>query len=220
MFAFDIETGPNENLVDALPEPEVKYGNIKNDDLKKEKYNAAKQNQVERMALDPLYGRMLSFAVWHNDDQYYRVIDDLSDASEIVLIKAALSLFTFNQTAQPTIVTWDGYRFDIPFLFYRAMCLNIDLSGINVLGLSHWCKRYSRIPHCDLRLEFTGWDFNKYIKLNTASKIILGESKIDHDVTTNNDLIKNNEKEKVGIYNLHDAELTYKLYKKAYNYLF
>ena len=60
-IAFDIETIRNGSLIDRLPEPEVRTGNLKDPAKIAEKLAEAKAEQVEKMALSPLYGRVCAF---------------------------------------------------------------------------------------------------------------------------------------------------------------
>ena len=58
VLGFDIETIPNSGMLDRLPPVEVKAGNLKDPVKIAEKEAAAKAEQLEKMALSPLYGRV------------------------------------------------------------------------------------------------------------------------------------------------------------------
>lgn len=217
MFSFDIETIPNLNLVDSLPEPEVKYGNIKDPAKIREKFAEAKQEQVSDMALNPFYSRICSYATWGEYEGYY-TLDEISDAAEIELINKVLEKLTFGATQSPVVITWNGFSFDMPFLYKRAALLNIPLPN-SCPGLQYWQKKYSHIPHCDLERILSNWEPKK-IKLDHAAAAFLGEKKLDHDFTKFIELIQSGKGDEIGIYNLKDAELTFRLYEKLAPYLF
>ena len=67
IFALDIETIPNTSMIDRLPETEVLLGNLVDPAKIRAKQDAAKATQVEKMALDPLYGRVLCVAMVGED---------------------------------------------------------------------------------------------------------------------------------------------------------
>lgn len=219
MFAVDIETIPNTNLIDLLPEPEVKLGNTKDPVKIQEKIEQAKQKQIDDMALNPFFSRICSIAIHGDDISEYIVMDDISDAGELELLNWFFPKIAVTSTYSPTIISWNGIVFDIPFLYKRAMLLKYALPT-GSLPLSHWIKRYTHIPHCDLKQEFAGWDKNKHISLETASNIVLGKSKKEHDVTKFIDLIDSGKGDEIGIYNINDAILTYEIYKESEGYLF
>jgi len=220
MKSIDIETVPNLNLVSALPDPEVKYGNTKDEAKRKIIEDEAKQKQIDDMALSPYWGRICSVA-WCDRELKgdYAVIDNVSDYEEIEIIKLCLSMCVPTHFNEPTIITFNGVRFDMPFIYKRAMLLSVELPT-GSLPLRAFTKRYELIPHCDIAMEAVEWDLHKYQSLNFTSSGILGEKKIDVDVTKFHEMIENGQQKEIGIYNLQDAELTMKLYNKMENYIF
>lgn len=220
MKAIDIETIPNLALVDSLPEPEVALGNLKDEAKIAEKIANAKKAQVERMALDPFYARICSYAVASDESLgVYHVVGDTSEAEEIVLVKELLKELTVSDMYQTTFCTYNGYNFDLPFIFKRAMLLNVELP-LGFSTLKTFARRYDSVPHCDVMQELVGWQTGKYISLENVSRAILGRGKVDCDVTKFVEMIENGEQNKIGIYNLEDSELTLAIYKKIKFYLF
>lgn len=220
MFSLDIESIPNPEMVGSLPEPEVAIGNLKNPELIKAKIAEAKESQIKKMALDPFYGRICSFATWSCEeiDQRFYTIDEISDAAEIGLINKLLTLLCVTSTTHPNICTWNGYEFDIPFIYKRAMMLRLDIPA-GLYGLSRMCRRYSSVPHCDLMQEICQW--NGRMKLDVAARALLGEGKTEGiDVTKFVEYIQAGRGNEIGIYNLKDAELTYKIYQRVSPYIF
>ena len=62
-IAFDIETIRNGSMIDKLPELEIKLGNLKDPYKIEEKKAEARAEQIRKMTLNPLYGRVCAFAV-------------------------------------------------------------------------------------------------------------------------------------------------------------
>jgi predicted PolB exonuclease-like 3'-5' exonuclease len=218
-IALDIETIPNVDKIAALTEPEVLTGNLK-DPLKiEEKIKQAKEKQIDRMALNPFYGRICSFAVRGENFREVRVMDEISDANEIDIIRDSLGYFQTSSINYPSIITWNGVEFDLPFLFKRAWLLNVELPT-GCPALKYFTKRHSNVPHCDLAKEFCGWSSEKYLSLGEAAGIKFGEGKAKIDVTQFRQMILDGKQAEIGVYNLKDAELTYRLYKSAEGYIF
>lgn len=219
MIAFDIETIPNEAMIEHLPEPEVKLGNIKDPDKVALKIEEAKQKQIDSMALSPFYGRICSAAFYNKDDyQGYKTIDEISDAAELELLDYIFDRLKFTETTSPTIITWCGMSFDLPFVYTRAALLNYRLSP-EAPGLQYWIKRYTHSPHCDIERILSNWGVKSF-RLDEVANAFLGESKLNHNFSKFIELIKCGKGHEIGIYNLKDAELTYKLYDKLSAYLF
>lgn len=215
--ALDIETVPNLNLIDALPEIEVAIGNMVDPAKIAAKTKKCKDEQVSKMALDPFWGRICSYAVYGPDIKKYHTVDEVSDTSEIELISEILALMCVTEKTHPYIITWNGAKFDMPFIFKRAMLLKVEIPA-GCMGLSHWTKKYTHTPHCDMMQEFTGWG-NDHLKLDTCAGQLLGQRKIGVDCTTFLQMITDGKQDEIGIYNLMDSELTYNIHEAAAPYL-
>ena len=223
MIALDIEVIPNESMVDMLPEPEVAIGNLR-DPLKiQAKIEEVKKKQKEKLGLDPITGRICSFAIYgdNEDERFYKFIPDTSESSEIALVTDLLEVLKIGNKEKPLhIITWNGIAFDFPYIYKRAALLNIVLPD-NVPGMSYWTKKYINTPHCDLMQWWNNWGHSSgNAKLDYIGRVFLGAGKTERDYNTYLDLIKKGEGEKIGVDNLCDVEITYKLYKKLENYFF
>lgn len=217
--ALDIETIPNESIIEMLPEPEVLFGNMKDPAKIEEKRKEAKQKQIEKMGLYPISGRVCSFAFYSEDDQLHHTISEITDAEEIELIAHLMDLLQLLYDQGKTIVTWNGLHFDFPYFYKRAALLKMDLPKAN--SLSFWTRGYLGNPHCDLMQVWNNWDKSEgRTSLDFVGKIFLGKSKTERNYLEYVNLIKKGESKKIGLDNLCDAEITYKLYQAFPLYLF
>lgn len=208
-LAFDIETIPNTSLIDRLPEPEVKTGNLKDQAKIAEKIEEAKKAQIEKMALSPLYGRVCCWCVHDGDNSTGSCITEESDAEETAVIERA-----FQVLAQDSpIVTYNGSSFDLPFLYRRAVILGIDPGEFDMPPLSSLLKRYDNEHHLDLMQVWCG--FGQFEKLDTLSALILNDHKVEIDFHEFPELIKTEEgRNRILTYCAHDVELTHQLYTR------
>ena len=199
---LDIETMPNEDMIDKLPEPTVAIGNLKDEAKIQAKIEEAKQKQIDNMALNPLYGKIACIGYGE------KVIVSEYENDLIVEIGHVLSRM------QP-ICTYNGTMFDLPFIYKRAVILGISITP----PLSFWTKRYIITPHCDLMQVWGSW--KDYEKMDNIAKVILGQGKVDFDVTTIKDLIKTEEgKSKIAEYCKHDLKITKLLFHRMNGILF
>lgn len=217
-IAFDIETIPNQSIIDRLPEPDVKTGNLKDPDKIAAKVEEAKAVQIERMALDPLTGRICCAAFYGETEetQFVKCIEATNDETETALIQAIL---TFLSIEDIRLITWNGIGFDLPFLFKRAMILNIDPRNHACPPLSAWTKRYSTDKHIDLMQVFGGW--RDFVKLDAVAGLMFGQNKDEIDVTRLAEIMQTQEgRKQIETYCLRDTELTYRIYERALGRLF
>lgn len=207
--AFDIETIPNSSMLDRLPEPELKLGNLTDPRKIEAKKEEAKAEQIEKMALNPLYGRVCSAAFASDSSSLAMVIGEDSDKEETALVEWILFCFSGSR-----LITWNGNNFDMPFLFKRAMILGIDLAQFNLPMLPAYTKRYGSEHHIDLMQVWCGW--NGYARLNEVSRMVLGREKIEVDFREFPEMIKTEAgREKIRNYNMGDArELTWSLFQR------
>lgn len=207
---IDIETMPNMDMVDRLPEPEVKYGNTKDEAKRQIKYEEAVRAQIDKMALNPLYGKVA--CVGYKLDG---IVGSVVSENEVDLLE-----FYFNELFEgiarmPKIVTWNGMGFDVPFLYKRALVNGV----VPRSSMSHYMKRYSNDFHCDLMQVWCNW--YGYEKLTNVASVLLDESKEDFDITTIKDLVKTDEgKQKIANYCEKDVSITAGLFEKMANVLF
>lgn len=125
---FDIETTPNLDIVDLLPEPTAP-GNYK-DAAKIAEYIAEKQlEQVARMALDPDFCKVKSIALKEGDGEIeYRA----GDEREMIEWFWSASKRNFNQLCGYNII-----GFDLPVLMRRSFELDIKPPTVFTLSKYH-----------------------------------------------------------------------------------
>ncbi len=223
IFALDIETCGNPDMLPLLPEPECTDSRIK-DPVKIAAHIAAKkESQVADMALDPLTGRVICFAAVGSDGsettlEHVRIAESLSDDEERKLVQ---DMMTMLGTPETRVVTWNGVNFDLPYIYKRAMILGVDPANFGAPPLSAWTKRYAADKHFDLMQIWGGWSSQGYEKLDTVARMVLKEAKAAADVTTFAALMQTKEgRDSIAAYCLQDTRLTWRLFERFNGFLF
>jgi len=173
-IAFDIETIPNSGMIDRLPPVEVKAGNLKDPAKIAEKEAAAKAEQIDKMALSPLYGRVCAWVAVSEKTDVSACITADTDAEETRVIEAA-----FDAISGGRVVTYNGSGFDLPFLYRRAVLLGIDPRAWGMPTLAEMASRYCSKHHVDLMQAWCG--FGNFEKLDNLAGAMLGDHKIGID---------------------------------------
>jgi DNA polymerase elongation subunit (family B) len=216
--AFDIETIAVSSEVSMLPEPEID-SRLKDPEKIERARAEAKAKQVEKMGLDPFTGRVCSFSFHGESKNFFHVIPEISDAAEISLLNDLFENLQIGASEPNSIITWNGYSFDFPFIYKRAAILRIDLPS-GCPPMRYWIKKYSHDPHCDLMQELSGWDASKKTSLDFSGRRLIGRGKTERDYLTYSDLIRSGKGEQIGLDNICDTQLTYDIYKSVEKYLF
>lgn len=131
-IALNIETCPCEELVNTLPEPEVKLGNVKKPELIKERMDEAIARARERMALDPFYGRLLCITMATRKPDGIKVATQrvLNTAEEPAALPKVWKLLRGTESEPVRVVTFNGAEFDIPFLQARSIAHGVEFPTI------------------------------------------------------------------------------------------
>lgn len=206
---FDIETIPNRDMVSRLPAIEIKAGNLKDPAKIAEKEKAAKQEQIEKMALSPLYGRICAW-VGAEDENAVRLdcIKAETDAEETRIIESAFESLFGNR-----VVTYNGTSFDLPFLYRRAVILGIDVREFNLPPLAEMTARYNNKHHVDIMTVWSG--YGNFEKLDNLAAVLLDSHKIEIDFRDFPELIRTQEgRDKLLDYCRQDVLLTQKLWNR------
>jgi predicted PolB exonuclease-like 3'-5' exonuclease len=222
IFALDIETIPNTDMIPLLPEPEI--SKVLKDPAKIAAAQAtAKADQIAEMALDPMTGRVCCCAfVGACDDGPFETCAMATGATDDE--EQAVVAMIMKGLGQPDarIVSWNGVGFDLPFIYKRAMILGLDLGQFNAPPLTTWTARYKTDRHYDFMQIWGGWQSGKFAKLDTVARMILRETKTeDIDVTTFIEMMATEEgRAKIAEYCTQDTRLTWRLFQKMSGFLF
>lgn len=198
ILAIDIETMPNPDMISKLPEV-VADSRLKDEEKIKADIEKKKAEQIEKMALSPLYGKIA--CIGYYGDEIQKV--DIED--EATMIKKFLDRINEN-----VVVTWNGKGFDFEFIIKRGVILGVcPLSLLEV-----YTNKYKSENHIDLMEKWCG--YGKFAKLNEVASILLdGECKEEFNVKEIPELIKTTTgKEMIRRYCLQDCKLTYELARK------
>lgn len=220
VYAFDIETMPISSKIDELPEPEVRLGNLKDPVKIAEKQAEARAEQVSKMALNPLYGRIVCAVFFNASPAPLRFTAGDDDEEERDLIRNCFKIMGGSSDGPPRLASWNGAAFDLPFLFKRALLLDVWIPK-TVGSLDRWCKRYSTTPHADLMQIWGGWDSRNYAKLDDVVGAVFGEHKTGISFEEFPELVKSEEgRKRIADYCEQDTYLTLKLYHRFDGVLF
>jgi len=199
----------------------VKHGNTKDPDKIAAKEDEARDKQLEKLALDPLTGRVVCCAfVSTSGEESTLMITTVDNDGERTLIQ---EIFGFLGSDEMRIVTWNGIGFDIPFIYRRAIILNVDPANFGAPPLTAWTKRYNTDRHYDLMKIWDNWQSGTFTKLDLVAKLVLdsGEGKEEMDVTKIEEMLETDEgRAKVASYCLQDTRITMQLFKRFLGYLF
>ena len=207
-IAFDIETIRNSSRLDAMPEPEVKTGNLKDPAKIAEKVAEARAEQIEKMALNPLYGRICAFVAVTEEQTRRCCINNDSDEEETRIVEAV-----FHAISGKRVITYNGNSFDLPFVYRRAVLLGVDPREFGAPTLAEMAARYGNKYHVDLMNVWCG--FGSFEKLDAIAGAILGDHKIEIDFREFPELIRTEDgRKKLLDYCEQDVLLTLKLWNR------
>lgn len=200
LISLDIETMPNLEMIEKLPEvtPDTR---LKDEAKIQADIEKKKAEQIEKMALNPLYGKIACIGYYGDNIQEVHI-----DSEENMLKKLSQLIQEDN-----IFVTWNGTGFDWDFIMKRGIILGIE--DFNLLLLER--IRSKREPmYIDLMEKWCG--YGKMAKLDDVAKVLLnGECKEEFDVKQIPELIKTTSgKELIRRYCLQDCKLVYDLARK------
>lgn len=143
ILSIDIETAPTDDRrVDALLYKKLKPPKNYKDPDKVEEYLIAKlKDEVLKTALNPLFGRIISVAATYDGKTAHaRTIDEVENEFELVskfleFISAWRERALSKHKTNGVIVGHNIFEFDLPFLYRRAVVLNIDINKYNPIPI-------------------------------------------------------------------------------------
>lgn len=189
-YAMDIETVRDLNQQWALPVPTAP-GNYKKPEAIEQYIREARTKQLEQMALSPLTGRVFCVAFVSGDGEapvVFRCGDEtLFDEADV--LRNTLQWLRKMQLAGDTLITYNGYSFDLPYIFKRAAIQNVRLQDTseNALTLLSYTDSYtfSRDLHIDLYREWCGVNGKGASEsLDTLVRAVLGVDRITAEDTS------------------------------------
>lgn len=161
-IAFDIETGPSEeiDLSSLFDQGEVKVGNLKDPEKIAEKRNQAFRDFYERAALSPITGKVLAAGVsYSNGFMHIHATDN-----EASTLHAFWKHVNVGLKERLPIVGWNIFDFDLPFLVNRSRLLGVLIPA----GVIH--GRYWNDLFIDLMKVWTCFRHGEYEKIDRVAK--------------------------------------------------
>jgi len=146
-LVLDLETLPIESAADFVSVADIAAPSNYKDEEKIAAYcEAERVKRIAAAALDMDLARVCAFGAMHGDMTDPLALMCQSDDDErVMLADLAVKL---DECYEPfTIVTFNGFKYDLPLLMRRARYLGVDFPRINL-------DRY-RSPHIDLYEELT-----------------------------------------------------------------
>lgn len=203
MIGLDIETVPNLELINLLPQPEPD-ARIKDPVKIAADIEKKKAAYLEKAALAPETGAICCAAVWSPEKEAVMCFNNE--------MKVLSFLVDYLRTDQH-IVTWNGKAFDIPFI-YKRMIFNAFVPKL-IHPMSALTKRYTTFPHYDGKEIVSGGGkplFPGIWRLEFYAKALLEDKKEGVEPKEIPNLMKTEKgRDKVASYCKYDAKLAYRI---------
>lgn len=200
ILAIDIETMPNPEMISRLPEVEAD-SRLKDEAKIKADIEKKKAEQIEKMALSPLYGKIACIGYYGDEIKEVHLAEEKEMLEKLVELMKQDNIF----------ISWNGTAFDWDFIIKRGIILRVEDLNLKHLEIIRSKKNPQFI---DLMEKWCG--YGKFAKLNEVAQVLLnGECKEEFDVKEIPNLIKTKTgKELIKRYCLQDCKLTYDLARK------
>lgn len=224
ILALDIETIPIPEAIDLAEIPPAP-ANWKDPAKIAEHQNNARAKVAEKLALDPLTGRVVCVGwAWRagEDTDIETTVDmiqqPVGDDTERALL---VETFTKLAAEDARFVTFNGTGFDLPFIYRRAMILGVYPIRFGAACLSKLTARYSNDLHFDMMTRWTGGGGHDYISLDKLALAVLGKKKTDVDNTKIAAMLEDEPlRAELAAYCANDTILTYEIFERALGCLF
>ena len=229
---FDIETsGEDFDELDQATQDSLTHW-IRAESFNREEFEIRLQDLKNGMGFSPLTGEIVALGVYDCDrDQgvtYFqspeRDIEEFEDNDitfKPATEKEMLERFWDGIKNYNTFVTFNGRRFDVPFILIRSMANKVK-STKNLLSHRYLHSQMASAKHIDLldQLSFYG-ALRKKGNLHLWSRLLGIDSPKSHGVTGDdvNQLFLDGEYEKIARYNALDLKATKELYQYWLDYL-
>lgn len=200
-LVLDIETKPNEKLVNMVLDGVKAPKNYKDEAKILAFVEDKKQSIVKTMATDVDYSEIKVIGIKIDDEPAKLIsLQELIDMlNEHIEVRAETSSEYEKRVLGFRLITFNGKKFDLPIIIREAIRKGLDAP---YRDLKDWSKKYQSYSHIDL-WEIIGDGEGK--SLDAYGQIYLGEAKKEIDFDTCSD-------QELEEHCLADCELTYKLY--------
>lgn len=157
--------------------------------------------------LHPVFSKIIVIGVKEEDEDPIIFYGD--DEPEIIK-----KFWKFFYEKRPNlIVTFNGYKFDIPFIYIRSLINKIELTPTVGINQNKW--RLEQSNHYDLMLAFSGIDSFQWVSLEILCRmngITVSDNRTDYEDIEES--YKKSEWDPIIEHNKQDLVMTEELYKK------
>lgn len=200
-ITFDIETKPNQELIDICLSNLKAPKNIKDPEKIKANLDAQKAELVKKMSVDPDFCEIRCIGV-KIDDEPAKIVslqEFMDIINEQVKVKSELGSEYIERSLGWRLISFNGKKFDLQVVIRQG--LREKISG-PYRELKEMTRRFQSTKHIDLQEAIND---NEWRSLDLYCQIYLGETKkpIDFETCSQGELEE---------HCLDDCEKSYKLY--------
>ncbi len=210
---FDIETAANADALAFMPSPEAP-ANLKDPEKIAAAIEAKRLEQIERAALDPDYGKILSIGfsyggevhVLLNREVYYPPPDGLASVNTVS--EADMLRVFWKELALEAHGCCVGYNvlgFDLPYLLRRSFALGIRPHFPPNLA------RFRTEPVTDLMMILYNWGSDRYKSLKLVAKLY-GLPVVADDI--DGSMVASLDADQIARYQISDVKLVMALHER------
>jgi len=164
----DIETIPNMDVVDMIPEPKA-HGGLKDPVKIAADIERKKSDAVGKMGLNPNFGRVCVIGYAQRVDGEVSTsahrLEETTDEAERELLAA----FWEKAKMSGRIATFNGVGFDIPFIMRRSWLLGVRPT--RMFETVAWKCATGESNHIDIRLVLSGGDMKAKGNMDLYGKL-------------------------------------------------
>jgi len=176
IFVADIETIPNMDVADMIPNPKP-HGGLKDPVKIAADIERKKAEAVDKMGLDPNFARICVIGYARRADGEVSTSDHHLEEATDEAEREMLSAFWEKAKMSGRIVTFNGAGFDIPFLMRRSWLLGVKPT--RTFETVAWKCATGEANHIDVRLVLSGGDMKAKGSMDLYGKLKLGHGKTD-----------------------------------------
>lgn len=200
-ITFDIETKPNQELIDICLSNLKAPKNIKDPEKIKANLDAQKAELAKKMSVDPDFCEIRCIGV-KIDDEPAKIVslqEFMDIINEQVKVKSELGSEYIERSLGWKLISFNGKKFDLQVIIRQGLREGIDGP---YKELKEMTKRFQSTKHIDLLEAIND---NEWRSLDVYCQIYLGETKKPIDFETCS-------QEELEEHCLDDCEKSYKLY--------